>query len=171
MSTLRRLLRNYVARVFALIAGEDGTNTLLEDFKTNIKSVVFDVLQQQTADLKRRGITVAREFPEEACTVFGEDIFVAQILQNLIENVWKSSKASLLKIHANRNNENQLLELRLLDNGQGLPDSFAFGQGLKVVRANARACCGDFELHNLSASDIHYEEGFRTVAAVTLPLL
>jgi hypothetical protein len=171
LSELKRGLRNHVSRIFALVAGPNGTNKLLQSFKTSVKSVIFDVLVQQQADLVRCGIEVVRVFPEEECTVFGEDIFIGQILQNLIDNVWKNSGAGLLEIQITRNEPSGQLKTYLLDNGIGLTESFEFGQGLKLAKKYARACGGDFEIRNLEVDHPEYERGFRTTAIVTLTLL
>ncbi len=164
-------LRNHVFRLFELISGPDGTMALLENFKTNIKTVAFDVIEQQLDDLKTSGVLVLKDFPDRALTIFGEDILIAQIVQNLIENVWKNSQAKVLKICFTSDIENNRVQALFLDNGIGLTDQFSFGGGLKTVRDNARACCGEFEIHNLSPSDHYYSEGFRTIAKVVLPML
>jgi len=171
LSDLRRNLKTHVSRIFALVTGPKGTNQLLQSFKTGVKSVIFDVLVQQQADLERSQIKVVRVLPEEECTVFGEDIFIGQILQNLIDNVWKKSGASILEIQIVRDEPNGQLRLHLLDNGVGLTESFAFGQGLKLSKKFARACCGEFEIRNLDMDHPEYRRGFRTLATITLQLL
>ncbi len=171
IQNLRFVLRRHLERIFNLVSGKGGVHALLENFKTNVKSTAFQVLQQQAEDLKANNLSVLRNFPEESCVVFGEDTFLIQIFQNLLENVWKNAKASVLEISFKLRDDGETVDILFLDDGCGLPTSFSYDQGLKVVKRNARACCGDFEIKNLLPSDEQYEQGFRTAAVVTLPRL
>lgn len=168
---VQRQLKRQVSRLFALISGPRGTNVLLRSLETNIKTVAFTVAQQQREDLNGSKVTLVREFPEGACTVFGEYTFIIQAFQNLVENVWKNSGAQLLKIKTVIHDDEDMVDIQFLDNGKGITKPFLFGEGLKVVNRNALASCGAFDIRNLAVDELEYALGFRTVATLTLPLL
>jgi hypoxanthine-guanine phosphoribosyltransferase/signal transduction histidine kinase len=168
---LRLRLKHILLNVFTLISGPEGTNALLRTLETNIKTVAFRAFQYQTENLRRLGIRVEKAFPEDSCTVFGEDTFIIQAFQNLIDNVWKNSEANFLRIETLFDEEKETVDVRFLDNGRGISKPLFFGDGLKVVKRNALICCGDFEIDNLPTSDVEYGQGFRTVATITLPVL
>jgi hypothetical protein len=172
LSEVRDLLRQHVLRIFNLVSGPGGTHALLENFKTNVKSVAFQVVQQQAEDLKSSRVEAIRDFPEESCVVFGEDTFIIQIFQNLIENVWKNANASKLRIKSVPNgDDNERVDILFLDDGRGLDTAFTYDDGLEVVKRNASASCGEFDIRNVLETDDWYSEGFRTVAILTLPRL
>jgi signal transduction histidine kinase len=163
-------LEQIVVRIYELIYRDtDNIVSLLENFKTNAKTVAFRIIHQQRKDLQSRGIRVQRDFPEGACLVFGEEVFVGQIFQNLIENVWKYSEGDLLRIEAKIHESGAYVDIVFLDNGKGMSEDKEIGDGLGIVGRNVKYYDGDFQISNLPVDDEDYSKGFRTKAVVTLP--
>lgn len=163
-------LRQCADRIIDLIyTVPDNVASLLGNLKTNVKTIASRIIQQQQKDLRQAGIRVVRDFPEGACLVFGEEVHVGQIFQNLIENVWKYSGGTLLEIAARVHPDKERIDLVFLDDGRGIPDANPAGHGLRIVIRNVKYYCGEFEIDNLSVGDDEYAEGFRTKAVVTLP--
>ena len=101
--------------------------------------------------------------------VFGDEVSILGIFQNLIENVWKHSNANLLKIKAIIDAERKNISICFLDNGKGI-DEKEYGEGLKKVDKFISSYCGVFEIFNLTEGE-YYKDGFRTIAMVKLPFL
>lgn len=161
-------IKQIVLRVYELIYDrENGIRKKIEDFKTDIKSTVSAVALQQSNDLSSKNIKCEKEFPDDACVVFGDEVSILGIFQNLIENVWKHSNANLLKIKAIIDAERKNISICFLDNGKGI-DEKEYGEGLKKVDKFISSYCGVFEIFNLTEGE-YYKDGFRTIAMVKLP--
>ncbi len=164
-------INQIVLRIYELIYDrEDGIRKNLEDFKTNIKSSVSAVILQQSNDLSSKNIKCVKEFPDDACIVFGDEVSILGIFQNLIENVWKHSDADLLKIKAIIDDDKENINIYFLDNGKGI-GNVKYNEGLKNVDKFISYYCGVFKVDNLTESDEYYKGGFRTMAVVKLPFL
>lgn len=165
-------IESIVLRIYDLIYNEKtGVRRLLENFKTDIKAVIFRVIQQQSNDLSSRNIEFKKEFPDEACLVYGDIVSIALIFDNIIENIRKHSGCSFLKIKAKIDDDKRNMSIFFLDNGRGINDPLQYGYGLKFVNETTIALYGEFKIINLPPDNEFYKSGFKTLAMIKLPYI
>lgn len=164
-------LKRFITKIHTVLYGEDGIVKSLEDFKTSIHDVAYDILIQQDKDLKQKNILPEKNLPQGACLVFGEYPHIAQIFQNLIENVHKHSGGTALQMAAVINETEETVTITFLDNGKGIGNSSSFKSrgGLRNVFDLVQANCGSFDIKKLEEHDDEYHLGYRTKAVVILP--
>jgi signal transduction histidine kinase len=115
----------------------------LQRFRGRLKHLVYDVLQQHQENLRAAGIRFHISFPDGACDVFGEDVDLRSIIDNLVKNVWAESRASEMLARIEIATDDSVT-LTIADNGRGLPATFVYGDGLRDVDAAATALGGSF---------------------------
>ena len=171
--SVRGALNNFIKRIDTLIWEKEGIKVSLKNYRTNIKTIIHKVLEQYSDRLSSKNIKVVREYDEDLCFVFGDEYNILRVCQNLIENVWKHSDASLLKIFLEIDNHKECVRLEVLDNGKGFSEPLIFLEGLKIVQDIINFYNGLFEIKTIDTTKNPslFKYTSLTKATIELPLI
>ena len=159
-------------RIRELVDGEQGIRQLLSAFETNIKEVVHNVVHAHEGGLLEAGITVCRNLSEDALIVYGEEPPLRSVIHNLVENVWKASRAKTCEVGAFITmDDTDYVDLYVADDGIGVTADLSFGDGLRAVERAVKMYAGRFKIGAPDPRGALASKGFRTVAEVRLPYL
>jgi signal transduction histidine kinase len=156
-----------VQECYNVIHGKKGITEAIEGFKTNIKTLLYNTLLQQKPFLDAKRMTVEKVLPEDGCIVYGDEVGITTVVQNLVENATKYCKGTRLNIVVEFV-DRQHVDILFLNNGPSVK-TIEFGDGLRNVRTRISSYCGEFSIIPLGSGDPYFEEGFVTKAVVRLP--
>jgi signal transduction histidine kinase len=167
---VRDQVHEIAERLTELLFGKKGVRVVLNSFESNFKSITLAILQQHEENFRSKNISAKRSFPEELCVVYGEDSAYKLMLHNLVENVWKWSKGSMLFVEGEIVESERSFILRVLDDGVGLEDKMKIGHGLRNVKSIVNRYYGEFD-NQSEILERYRTEGYTTLATVKLPYL
>ncbi|MFB3921979.1 MAG: sensor histidine kinase [Terriglobia bacterium] len=164
----RAAVEGFVAAISQLhhLMLEDGEGTIpttLSAFRSDLRRVVERVLRLRENELKQNGIDVSASWPDDACLVFGPEVEVFTILNNLLDNVIKhafashsdQTKACLIALE--RSAGAPIRVLRVADNGVGMVRDLKYGVGLSTVKEIADWICDGWEVNRSDDSPFRTE--------------
>jgi len=133
--------------------------------QVNVKSLLSAVLSQKDELLSSGGVTYEKEITEAPTVAYGESALIAICLHNLFSNAVEAAAHKLL-VGIRISDSREVIEVTVMDNGQGLPDPFEYGTGLENVDRIMQSYGGGFTIESIAADAV---SGMRTRATLMLP--
>ncbi len=121
--------RQNVERIAKIINGlklftRDGTSDPLEE--CSVKSVILDALEITEAKQRKSAVAVTYSFPEGDFIIKSQCVQLTQVLTNLIANgIDAVEKLQEKWININVTKQGELVVIRVIDSGNGIPDHIA----------------------------------------------
>ncbi len=148
-------------RLFNLIVGTDGIQSLLKSCRVDLKKSIRFLNDKYSKQFDEKGIKVfynTRDFP---CLVFGESSNILTSIDNLFENVYVHSNATKFVVNIDKDETGNFIEINFYDNGK--ESKISKGVGLNTVNRNIKRYLGEFFI-----TDNHTHNEFKIHAKIKL---
>lgn len=137
---ITKTCRQLIALTDDILSLGTKSDHVLERKPVDLHDILMDCTKRHRLQAKKKGIRIRLSTGDLPDTILLDQAKFNQVMDNLVGNAVKYSNSGVITIDADRNPENSVLELRVRDEGEGIPKEMyhkvfeEFFQGRKTMQ-------------------------------------